>query len=86
MTEQHDEPTVYAERMFPAPVDHGIAREDRAMATVASGVDTAELGVVARTSTWYQGGGRVGEKAVQRIIDLPADPGPARPRATRSSR
>ncbi len=30
MTEQHDESTVYAERMFPAPVDHDIAREDRA--------------------------------------------------------
>ena len=38
MTEQHDESTVYAERMFPAPVAHDIAREDRAMATVASGV------------------------------------------------
>jgi len=33
----------YAERLFPAPVDHGVAREDRAVSTVVSGVDTAEL-------------------------------------------
>ena len=70
MTEHHDEPTVYAERMFPAPVAHDIAREDRAMATVASGVDTAELGSW-ENDTWYQGGGRIGEKAVQRIVVYP---------------
>ena len=34
----------YAERLFPAPVDHGVAREDRAVSSVVSGVDTAELG------------------------------------------
>ena len=56
--------------MFPAPVAHDIAREDRAMATVASGVDTAELGSW-ENDTWYQGGGRVGEKAVQRIVIYP---------------
>ena len=55
----------YAERLFPAPVDHGIAREDRAVSSVASGVDTAELGSW-QSERWYQGGGRVGEKAVDR--------------------
>lgn len=60
----------YAERMFPAPVDHGIARPDRAVATVHSGVDTAELGSW-RNERWYQGGGRVGEKAVASIVVYP---------------
>ena len=35
------EPPQYAERMFPAPVDPGVARPDRAVSTVVSGVDTA---------------------------------------------
>jgi len=60
VSDQHDEPTVYAERMFPAPVAHDIAREDRAVATVVSGVDTSELGSW-QNERWYQGGGRVGE-------------------------
>ena len=30
----------YADRMFPAPVDHGIARDDRAQSTELSGTDT----------------------------------------------
>ncbi len=60
----------YAERMFPAPVDHGIAREDRAVATVHSGVDTATTGEW-RNERWYQGGGRIGEKAVASIVVYP---------------
>jgi branched-chain amino acid transport system substrate-binding protein len=60
----------YAERMFPAPVDHGIAREDRAVSSVRSGVDTAELGSW-RGERWYEGGGRIGEKAVERIVVYP---------------
>ena len=67
---EDDVQPVYAERMFPAPVDPGIAREDRAMASVASGVDTAELGSW-QNERWYQGGGRVGEKAVERISIYP---------------
>ena len=70
MAEEDDGATRYAERMFPAPVDHGIAREDRATATVRSGVDTAELGEW-RNERWYQGGGRVGEKAVASITVYP---------------
>jgi branched-chain amino acid transport system substrate-binding protein len=60
----------YAERMFPAPVDHGIAREDRAVSTVYSGVDTLSTGEW-RNERWYQGGGRIGEKAVESIVVYP---------------
>lgn len=60
----------YAERMFPAPIDHGIAREDRAMSTVESGVDTVATGAWAN-EVWYQGGGRIGEKAVEQITIYP---------------
>jgi branched-chain amino acid transport system substrate-binding protein len=60
----------YAERMFPAPVDHGIAEADRAVSSVYSGVDTAELGSW-QNERWYQGGGRVGEKAVRSIVVYP---------------
>jgi branched-chain amino acid transport system substrate-binding protein len=67
---EDDAKPIYAERMFPAPVDHGIARPDRATASVASGVDTAELGSW-QSEHWYQGGGRVGEKAVERITIHP---------------
>lgn len=59
-----------AERMFPAPVDHGVAETDRARSTVRSGVDTAELGSW-QNERWYQGGGRVGEKAVESIVVYP---------------
>jgi ABC-type branched-subunit amino acid transport system substrate-binding protein len=60
----------FAERMFPAPVDHGIAKPDRAVSTVYSGVDTAELGSW-QNERWYQGGGRIGEKAVESIVVYP---------------
>jgi len=70
VSDEQPEPTVYAERMFPAPVDPGISREDRASSTVSSGVDTAELGSW-QNERWYQGGGRVGEKAVERITIFP---------------
>jgi ABC-type branched-subunit amino acid transport system substrate-binding protein len=62
--------TRYAERLFPAPVDPGIARPDRAVATVTSGVDTAQLGSW-QNERWYQGGGRIGEKAVESIVVYP---------------
>jgi branched-chain amino acid transport system substrate-binding protein len=63
----------YAERLFPAPVDHGIAREDRATSTVYSGVDTASAGSGEDwgNERWYQGGGKIGEKAVSSIVIYP---------------
>jgi gluconolactonase len=60
--------------MFPAPVDPGLARPDRAVSTVVSGVDTAELGSW-QGARWYEGGGRVGEKAVERIVVYPPTAG-----------
>jgi branched-chain amino acid transport system substrate-binding protein len=64
----------YAERMFPAPVDPGIAQPDRAVSNVTSGVDTAELGTW-QNERWYQGGGRIGEKAVESIVVYPPSRG-----------
>ena len=60
----------FAERMFPAPTDHGIAQPDRATCSVTSGVDTAELGSW-QNELWYQGGGRIGEKAHESIVVYP---------------
>jgi branched-chain amino acid transport system substrate-binding protein len=68
MTEQDG--SRYAERMFPAPADHGIALPDRAVATVRSGTDTAADGDY-QNELWYQGSGRIGEKAVESIVIYP---------------
>ena len=43
----------YADRLFPAPVDHGIARPDRAVSTVRSGTDTGPGGSY-QNERWYQ--------------------------------
>ena len=74
MSADDQAPKTYAERMFPAPVDPGLARPDRAVSTVTSGVDTAELGSW-QGARWYEGGGRVGEKAVERIVVYPPTAG-----------
>lgn len=68
--ENHAERQQYAERMFPAPVDHGISRPDRAVASVHSGVDTATTGQW-QEGRWYHGGGRIGEKAIESIVVYP---------------
>jgi branched-chain amino acid transport system substrate-binding protein len=60
----------YAERMFPEPVDPGFARENRATSSVAHGTDTGPKGEW-RNEIWYQGSGRIGEKAVERIQIYP---------------
>jgi len=60
----------YADRKFPAPVDHGIAREDRAQSTVLSGTDAESLGG-GENELWYHGGGRVGERPVESITVYP---------------
>jgi hypothetical protein len=72
-----------AERMFPAPIDHGLAADDRAVSTVQAGTDTPPD--QANQDRWYQGGGRIGEKAVQSIVIYPPTRG-SRLRAIRSSR
>ena len=60
----------FAERMFPEPVDPGIARPDRATSSVEHGTDTGPKGEW-RNEVWYQGSGAIGEKAVERIQIYP---------------
>ena len=61
----------YAERMFPAPVDHGIARPDRAVSSVPAGTSSYLEGAGGAGKAWYEGGGGLGEKAVQEIVIYP---------------
>ena len=56
--------------LVPEPVDPGIARPDRAVSSVDHGTDTGPKGEW-RNDIWYQGSGRVGEKAVERIQVYP---------------
>ena len=60
----------YAERMFPAPTNHGIALPDRAVSSVRSGTDTATTGDY-KNERWYQGSGRIGERPVESIVVYP---------------
>jgi ABC-type branched-subunit amino acid transport system substrate-binding protein len=64
----------YSGRMFPAPADHGIAQPDRAVSTVRSGTDTAAADDY-QNEAWYQGSGRIGEKAVESIVVYPPTQG-----------
>src|SRR6187401_1329427 len=71
-----DEP-VYAERMFPAPVDLGIAEADRAVCSVPFGTSGYLEGGRGDGSSWYEGGGAAGERAVQGITIYPPTRGVA---------
>lgn len=62
-------PRRYAERLFPAPVDHGVARPDRAVSTVDRGTDAVTYNDP--SGRWYEGGGQVGERAVASIVVYP---------------
>src|SRR3954463_4065362 len=70
MTDNTNGERRYAERLFPAPIDHGIAPPDRAVSSVEHGTDTASTGEW-QNDRWYQGGGRIGEKAVESIVVYP---------------
>jgi len=70
MPEEPDRPA-YAERMFPAPVDLGIAQEDRAVCSVPSGTSSHLEGAGGEGTQWYEGGGATGERAVQNIVVYP---------------
>ena len=63
----------YAQRMFPAPVDLGIAQEDRAVTNVAHGTRAHLEGGsgAADTQYWWQGGGPAVDDAVQNITIYP---------------
>ena len=58
------------DRMFPEVADPGIAQVDRAVCTVQSGVDTGQTGEWGN-QRWYEGGGRIGEKAFENIVIYP---------------
>ena len=66
----------YAERMFPAPVDLGIARPDRAVSSVRSGTDTEATGQWGN-ELWWQGSGRIGERPVESVVIYPPTDGVA---------
>ena len=57
------------DRMFPEPVDHGIAEPDRAVCTVTTGTDTPPD--KSGNERWYEGGGRKGERARKGIVIYP---------------
>ena len=66
-----DDKPVYAERMFPAPVDLGIAQADRAVCNVKFGTSAYLEGAGGAGETWYEGGGAPTEKAVAEIVVYP---------------
>ena len=67
----------YAERMFPEPVDLGIAEADRAVSSVPHGTSSYLEGEQGEGTSWYEGGGRAGERAVQGITIYPPTRGVA---------
>jgi ABC-type branched-subunit amino acid transport system substrate-binding protein len=58
----------FVERMFPEPTDHGVAHPDHAVTNVRSGTDSPERGDATK---WYEGGGRIGERAHTDIVVHP---------------
>lgn len=72
-----DQPYEYAERMFPAPQDLGIAEADRAVSSVPFGTSSYLEGGRGDGDAWYEGGGAVGERAVQGITIYPPTRGVA---------
>src|SRR5262245_39969212 len=58
----------FVERMFPEPKDYGIAEPDRAVSNVQSGTDSPDTGAATK---WYEGGGKIGEKAHADIVVYP---------------
>ncbi len=67
-----DQPaTRSAGRMFPEPVDLGIAKPDRAVTNTRSGTTSSGEGRGGDGSKWYEGGGALGEQAVQPIVTYP---------------
>src|SRR2546423_258811 len=55
--------------MFEEPVDPGLAESDRAVTNVERGTDTPPD--QSGNTTWYEGGGRKGERARQPIVTYP---------------
>ena len=66
MTEEH-----YVERMFPAPVDLGIAEADRAVCSTRFGTQAYLEGHGGDGKNWYEGGGAASDRAMQNITIYP---------------
>src|SRR3954452_2371967 len=67
----------FAERMFAEPVDLGIAQSDRAVSSVRFGTESYLTGGRGDGTAWYQGGGALGDRAVQGITIHPPTGGVA---------
>ena len=61
----------YAQRMFPPPVDLGIAEADRAVSSVSHGTRSSIEGAGGDGESWWQGGGAMHDDAVQGITIYP---------------
>ena len=61
----------YADRLFPEPVDLGIAEPDRAVSSVRFGTRSFLEGEGGEGSLWYEGGGAATDQAVQGITIYP---------------
>src|SRR5215213_3475928 len=57
--------------MFPEPVDLGIAQADRAVSSVRFGTESYLAGGRGDGNAWYEGGGAIGDRAVQGITIYP---------------
>ncbi len=67
MSDKHE----YAERLFPEPVDLGIAQPDRAVSSVAHGTRSHLEGEGGEGTIWYEGTGAASDQAVQNITIYP---------------
>ena len=61
----------YADRLFPEPVDLGIAEADRAVCSVEHGTQAYLEGGGGAGESWWQGGGAKSDRAVQNITIYP---------------
>ncbi len=67
MSDTHE----YADRLFPEPVDLGIAQPDRAVSSVEHGTRAHLEGMGGDATTWYEGTGAASDQAVQNITIYP---------------
>ncbi len=61
----------FLDRMFPAPIDHGIAEEDRAVSTHAAGTESYLAGPGGEGKSWYEGGGSMHDRPAKGITIYP---------------
>ncbi len=64
-------PNKYVQRLFPEPVDPGIAEADRAVTNVSHGTRSYLEGAGGEGGTWYEGGGSASDQAVEGITVFP---------------